>query len=77
MDSLDKADFIIMYFDPETKSPITMLELGIHAVSSPEKLVVLCTDGFWRKGNVDIVCERYGIKQVNNFEELFAIFKTK
>jgi hypothetical protein len=77
LDSLDEAQFIIMYFDPQTKSPITLMELGIHACSSPEKLVVLCPDDFWRKGNVDIVCERFGVKQVNDFDELFAIFKTK
>lgn len=27
MDHLDKADVIFMYFDPNTKSPITLLEL--------------------------------------------------
>lgn len=77
LDSLEDSQFIIMYFDPETKSPITLMELGIHACCNPEKLVVLCPEGFWRKGNVDIVCDKYGVKQVNNFDELFAIFKTK
>lgn len=77
LDSLEAAQFIIMYFDPSTKSPITLLELGIHACCNPEKLIVFCPDGFWRKGNVDIVCERYGVRQVNKFEDLLAIFKTK
>lgn len=77
LDSLEDSQFIIMYFDPETKSPISLLELGIHACCNPEKLIVLCPEGFWRKGNVDIVCDRYGVKQVNNFDELLEIFKTK
>lgn len=63
-----ESDVIAMYFDPDTKSPITLLELGLFAKTG--KLVVCCPDGFWRKGNVDIVCERYGIKQVNTLEEL-------
>lgn len=75
--SLEASQFIIMYFDPNTKSPISLLELGIHACCNPERLIVLCPEGFWRKGNVDIVCKKYGVKQVNDFEEIFGIFKTK
>ena len=57
--ALEKADVIIMYFAPGTKSPISLLELGLHAYS--KKILVCCPKGFWRKGNVDIVCEQYGI----------------
>ncbi len=67
LDALGVADKIIMYFDPATKSPISLLELGLFASSG--KLIVVCPDGFWRKGNVDIVCWRYGIKQVKTIEE--------
>jgi hypothetical protein len=77
LDSLEASQFIIMYFDPNTKSPISLLELGIHACCNPEKLIVLCPEGFWRKGNVDIVCKKYGVKQVKDFDEIFALFKTK
>lgn len=61
LSALERADKILMYFDPQTKSPISLLELGLFARSG--KLVVVCPEGFWRKGNVDIVCERYGIRQ--------------
>lgn len=76
LNGLEASDFIILYFDPSTKSPISLLELGIHACSNPEKLVVLCPKGFWRKGNVDIVCKKYGVKQVKGWDELIEIFKT-
>lgn len=59
MDRLEEADHILMYFAPNTKSPISLLELGLHA--KDEKLIVVCPDGFWRKGNVEIVCRREGI----------------
>lgn len=68
LDALEKADVILMYFDPKTKSPISLLELGLFAKSG--KLLVCCPTGFWRKGNVDIVCQRYGIKQFQNIEEI-------
>jgi hypothetical protein len=68
LDALDYSDLIVFYFDPDTKSPITLMELGLYAASG--KVIVCCPDGFWRKGNVEIVCQRYGIKMVNNFDEL-------
>lgn len=66
--AMELADRILMYFDPATKSPISLMELGMYCASN--KLVVCCPDGFWRKGNVDVVCERYRTPQVNSIEEL-------
>jgi hypothetical protein len=65
---MENADLIALYFDPKTKSPISLLELGLFANS--KKLVVCCPEGFWRKGNVDVVCERYGIRQVEDLLEI-------
>lgn len=72
--SLEMAQIVIMYFDPNTKSPISLLELGLHA--KEQKLVVLCPEGFWRKGNVDVVCEYYGINQVDTFDELIEFIRS-
>lgn len=74
--ALEDASVIAMYFDPETKSPISLLELGIHT-KDRNKLIVCCPEGFWRKGNVDIVCEHYGIRQVDTIEELIRTIKGK
>lgn len=74
LDGLEKADKIIMYFDPKTKSPISLLELGLFSRS--DKLMVICPDGFWRKGNVDIVCEKYSIKNVLNLKDAIKIIKS-
>ncbi len=68
LDALDMSDVIALYFDPNTKSPISLLELGLYARTG--KVVVCCPEGFWRKGNVDIVVKRYGLKQVETIEEL-------
>lgn len=62
----EEADVIAVHFDPSTKSPITLLELGLFK----DKCIVHCPEGYWRKGNVDIVCGRYGIRMVNTIEEL-------
>jgi len=69
LDAIGDADFILMYFDPNTKSPITLLELGLN-VHKWYRFFVCCPEGFWKKGNVDIVCEKYNIKQVDTIKEL-------
>ncbi|MBI3038027.1 nucleoside 2-deoxyribosyltransferase domain-containing protein [bacterium] len=73
--ALEIADFIAMYFDPMTKAPVSLLEFGLFLRS--RKLIVLCPEGFWRKGNVDIVCKRYRVKTVKNFEEFTREIKRK
>lgn len=66
MDALGIADLIFMYFQPGTSSPISLLELGLYAERG--NVVVCCPEGFWRKGNVDIVCERHAIPVFSNLE---------
>jgi len=72
---LDLADIILIYFDPATRSPVTPLELGLYARSG--KMLVCCPAGFWRKGNVDIVCRWYGIEQVDSLPEQIARVRRK
>jgi hypothetical protein len=75
LDALSFADSIIFYFDPNTKAPITLLELGLHAAQQHQKLFVVCPNGYWRKGNVDIVCEKYGIEQFETLDNLIVHMK--
>jgi hypothetical protein len=70
LDGLDASDLILMYFSPETKSPISLLELGLYAGLG--KVIVVCPEGFWRRGNVQIVCERYGLQIFDTLEEGIA-----
>ena len=67
---LKVSDYVIFNFLPETKSPITLLELGQvlgwRGDKAKHSVVVLCPQGYWRKGNVDIVCASAGVKVVEN-----------
>ena len=68
LNALDKADVIAIFFPPENKAPITLLELGLSARSS--KVIVGCPEGFWKRGNVQMVCQRFKIELVGTVEEL-------
>ena len=70
LDAQERADLCAMYFSPETRAPITLLELGLFAQSG--KLVVCCPEGFWRRGNVQVVCRRYGVRVVPDLAALTA-----
>lgn len=69
----DMAEHIFMHFLPNSKSPISLLELGLYAAS--KKMIVCCPTGFWRKGNVEVVCYRYNIPLYEDFDE--AVYKLK
>ena len=73
LNALEQADIIIMFFANNTKSPISLLELGLFAHSNKMKVVV--EEGFWRKGNIDIVCERYTIEQYASLDILLEKLK--
>jgi hypothetical protein len=59
LNGLDRADRIILYFAPGSKAPISLLELGLYAASG--RVAICCPSSFWRRGNVEIVAERFGI----------------
>ena len=61
----EKSNIVAMYFDPETKSPITLLELGLFH----KKVILFCPEGYCRKGNVDVTADFFKIEQANSWEE--------
>lgn len=70
LDSLDRVDMIIMYFAKDSLSPISLLEFGLFAKSN--KIVVACDPAYWRRGNIEVVCARNGLKLYDTIEELLS-----
>jgi Nucleoside 2-deoxyribosyltransferase like len=70
LDALEQADIVVMFLEAHSKSPVSMIEFGLYAGSG--KLSVCCEEGFWRKGNIDIVCKRQSIPLVTTLKELTA-----
>lgn len=59
LNAMNCADIVLIYFAGNSKSPISLLELGLMANSG--KVTVCCEPNFWRKGNVEIICEKFNI----------------
>lgn len=75
LDGQQRADVIAMHFDPATKAPITLLELGLFATSG--KVIACCPPGYWRRGNVQVVCGRYAVPLVNDLAALIAAVRER
>ncbi len=65
---MENADVIAIYYGPHANAPISLMELGLFAKS--KKCVVACPNGYWKRGNVQIVCAKYGIEIVDGVDGL-------
>ena len=77
---MDDADLIIMNILEDSKSPISLMELGMYAESG--KLVVFCKPGFYRYDNVQMVCKKYNVplhntNDINEICKLILNYKNK
>jgi hypothetical protein len=75
LDAIERSDLMAFYFATGTKSPISLLELGL--IAGRKQAVVCCPPGFWRKTNVDVICDRFDIQQVHSLKDLVDEIKEK
>jgi nucleoside 2-deoxyribosyltransferase len=75
LSNIEESDIIFFNILPDSKSPITLMELGLCA-GKEKKSIVCCPDGFYRKGNVDVICTRYGIQQYQDIDSAFGALLT-
>jgi len=69
LEKQDQADIVVVYFHPATQAPISLLELGVCA-RFPGKAIVVCPEGYWKRGNVQIVCNKFGFEMVDTVDGL-------
>ncbi len=67
LEHLEEADIIIMYILGSSKSPISLLEMGLHARSG--KMYVICEEDFYRYDNVRITCSFYDVPLFTSLDD--------
>ena len=72
LDHLEESDIIIMYILGTSKSPISLLEMGLHARSG--KMTVICEKDFYRYDNVCITCDYYNVPLYNDLDSFLQAF---
>ena len=75
LDNIEDSDIIFFNILPDSKSPITLMEIGL--CKDRPSVIVCCPEGFYRKGNVDIVCSRYGMQQYTDIDSAFGALLTE
>ncbi|TVY46848.1 hypothetical protein LOCC1_G003713 [Lachnellula occidentalis] len=76
LDKQEKADLVVVYFHPATVAPISLLEFGLSA-QIPNKVVAVAPEGYSKRGNVQIVCQRFGIEFLDNIDNLHESIMNK
>jgi hypothetical protein len=77
LNNIETSQIVFFYFQPGTVSPISLLELGMVLGQNQrgQEVIVCCPPGYFRKGNVDIICERYGVRVFDDLHK--AVTKLK
>ena len=78
LDGIKRAGRVVFYFDVNTTSPITLMELG-YAAGLRKQSIIYCPKGFWRRGNVEVMVDRNRdvFKMVESYEELVKSVRNK
>lgn len=77
IDRIDRANIVVFYITAESWAPITLWELGyflgkqealkdIADCNQRQRIVIGVEQGFWRRGNIEVMCDRLGILLVDN-----------
>jgi hypothetical protein len=79
LDHMMQAQYVIMNFLPNSKSPVSMLEFGLLIGSCPDKLHVICPPEFYRYTNIketyDMFYHDVVHKQMyHNMEQFKSVF---
>ena len=69
LDMQEKADLVVVHFEADAEAQLSLLEFGIW-VRAPGKTVVVCPDGFSKKGNVQVVCKRFDVEMLDTPEQV-------
>lgn len=71
-DAQDVADILVYNFLPDSKSPVTMLELGRYGSFGDKDIFVVCPKEFWRYGNVKMFCDDGNIPVYENLDNMVS-----
>ncbi len=59
LEGLELSDIIFMNLLPESKSPISMVELGLYARSN--KLIICCPENFYQYRYINALAKKYNV----------------
>ena len=64
LEHMEKASKIYMRILGDSKSPISLLELGLWAGKDPTKIVVCCDPSYYRYQNIAVTCKKSSVMMI-------------
>lgn len=58
LDMIEHADVVFIYFPASSQAPISLLEFGWVMARNPGKVIAVVEPGYWRRGNLEVMCNR-------------------
>ncbi|USV41057.1 nucleoside 2-deoxyribosyltransferase domain-containing protein [Xanthomonas phage BUDD] len=79
LDFIEHSNHVFMFISKDSKAPISLLEFGyiVSGEQDPDKLFICVEEGFYRRGNIEVLCRRQGIKLYSNLDAAIEAFKIK
>ncbi len=71
--ALQQSDLILLNFLKESKSPISLVELGMYVTSN--KLIFICPKEFYKSDYVHTLCNKYNTPIFNTLNEAKTLLK--
>jgi len=75
LSGIEGAHIVFFNILPDSKSPITLMELGLCALVK-DQVIVCCPKEFYRSGNVQVMCSRYKIPLFEDFDSAIGSLMT-
>jgi hypothetical protein len=74
LDHIDNADYVFMWIPKESSAPISLLEFGymIGSGAARDKLIIGVEPGYYRRGNIEVMCNRHKIKLCSSLWETWC-----
>jgi len=69
LDMIERSDLVLIFFPKDSQAPISLLEFGYIAARAPGKLIVVVEPGYWRRGNLEVICNRERIALYDTLAE--------
>jgi len=73
LDHLLSADIVVFFIQGDTKSPISLMEIGLLALphqNKEMKMLICCEEKFFRRGNIEVMAYKFDIPLVATLDEL-------
>ena len=74
LDHINECDVLVFVILADSKSPITLMEIGI-AAGLNQRVLICCEQGYWRRGNVEVMADYYSFELFDEIEDLVDVLK--